>query len=138
MKRDLDLVRRILLYIENGHDPRKVSIKFPRDDIPDDLKVDRSATEVLRHIEILSEAGLTGTPSTSSDAKTLKGGDKHTNCENAQLIDDAVQEDQVRLNADVPKSLRKQVQIQAAKEERPMHDVVIDAVTEYLRKHSSA
>lgn len=53
-----------------------------------------------------------------------------------ELVEDATQEDQVRLNADVPKSLRKEVQIQAAKEERNIREVVIDAVKEYLERSS--
>ncbi len=64
-------------------------------------------------------------------------GDKPTNRDDKdELVEDAAQEDQVRLNADVPKSLRKQVQIQAAKEERNIRDVLIDAVEEYLSEHS--
>ena len=53
-----------------------------------------------------------------------------------ELREDAAQEDQVRLNADVPKSLRKRVQIQAAKEERNIREVIISAVEEYLSEHS--
>jgi hypothetical protein len=64
-------------------------------------------------------------------------GDKPTNRDDKdELVEDAAQEDQVRLNADVPKSLRKRVQIQAAKEERNIRDVVIDAVEAYLSEHS--
>ncbi|MCS3827657.1 hypothetical protein GGP85_003127 [Salinibacter ruber] len=64
-------------------------------------------------------------------------GDKPTDRNDKdELVEEAAQEDQVRLNADVPKSLRKRVQIQAAKEERNIRDVVIDAVEEYLSKHS--
>lgn len=64
-------------------------------------------------------------------------GDKPTDRDDKdELVEDAAQEDQVRLNADVPKSLRKRVQIQAAKEERNMRDVVIDAMEEYLSEHS--
>lgn len=64
-------------------------------------------------------------------------GDKPTNRDDKdELVEDAAQEDQVRLNADVPKSLRKRVQIQAAKEERNIRDVIIDAMEEYLSKHS--
>ena len=65
-------------------------------------------------------------------------GDKPTDREGTdELIDDAGQEDQVRLNADVPKSLRKRIRIQSAKEERSIREVVIDAVEEYLSKHSN-
>ncbi len=64
-------------------------------------------------------------------------GDKPTDRDDKdELVEDAAQEDQVRLNADVPKSLRKRVQIQAAKEERNIRDVVIDAMEEYLSEHS--
>ena len=64
-------------------------------------------------------------------------GDKPTDRDDKdELVKDAAQEDQVRLNADVPKSLRKRVQIQAAKEERNIREVVIDAMEEYLSKHS--
>lgn len=64
-------------------------------------------------------------------------GDKPTDREGTdELLDDAGQEDQVRLNADVPKSLRKRVRIQSAKEERSIREVVIDAVEEYLSRHS--
>ena len=64
-------------------------------------------------------------------------GDKPTDREDTEdLLQDAGQEDQVRLNADVPKSLRKRVQIQAAREERTIRDVLIDAVEEYLSTHS--
>ncbi|MCS3679342.1 hypothetical protein GGP72_003292 [Salinibacter ruber] len=64
-------------------------------------------------------------------------GDKPTNRDDKdELVEDAAQEDQVRLNADVPKSLRKRIQIQAAKEERNIRDVVIDAMEGYLSEHS--
>jgi hypothetical protein len=64
-------------------------------------------------------------------------GDKPTDRDDKdELVKDAAQEDQVRLNADVPKSLRKRVQIQAAKEERNIREVVIDAMEEYLSEHS--
>ncbi|MCS4198360.1 hypothetical protein GGP46_003231 [Salinibacter ruber] len=64
-------------------------------------------------------------------------GDKPTDREDVdELREDAAQEDQVRLNADVPKSLRKRVQIQAAKEERNIREVIISAVEEYLSEHS--
>lgn len=64
-------------------------------------------------------------------------GDKPTDRDTDELKADAGQEDQVRLNADVPKSLRTKVQIQAAKEERPLRYVVMDAVREYLERHSN-
>jgi len=65
-------------------------------------------------------------------------GDKPTEREGTDdLLEDAGQEDQVRLNADVPKSLRKRVQIQAAKEERSIRELIIDAMEEYLSNHSS-
>jgi hypothetical protein len=63
-------------------------------------------------------------------------GDKPTERETDRLVEDAAQEDQVRLNADVPKSLRTEVQIQAAREDRSIRELVIDAVREYLSKHS--
>jgi hypothetical protein len=63
-------------------------------------------------------------------------GDKPTDRDTDDLREDAAQEDQVRLNADVPRSLRKKVQIQAAKEERNIREVIIDAVEEYLERHS--
>lgn len=64
-------------------------------------------------------------------------GDKPTDRQDTEeLVEDAAQENQVRLNADVPRSLRKQVQIQAAKEERNIREVVIDAIEEYLSRHS--
>jgi len=64
-------------------------------------------------------------------------GDKPTDRDDKdELVKDAAQEDQVRLNADVPKSLRKRVQIQAAKEERNIREVVIDAMEAYLSDHS--
>ena len=64
-------------------------------------------------------------------------GEKPTNRDDKdELVEDAAQEDQVRLNADVPKSLRKRIQIQAAKEERNSRDVVIDAMEGYLSEHS--
>ena len=49
---------------------------------------------------------------------------------------ETAQEEQVRLNADVPKSLRKEVQMQAVREERDIREVLIDAVREYLSEHS--
>jgi len=65
-------------------------------------------------------------------------GDKPTERQNTEeLVEDAAQEDQVRLNADVPKSLRTRVQIQAAREDRSIRELVIDAMTEYLSNHSS-
>lgn len=65
-------------------------------------------------------------------------GDKPTERQNTEeLVEDAAQEDQVRLNADVPKSLRTRVQIQAAREDRSIRELVIDAVNEYLSNHSS-
>ena len=64
-------------------------------------------------------------------------GDKPTDREGTdELLEDAGQEDQVRLNADVPKSLRKRVQIQSAREERSIREIVIDAVEEYLSRYS--
>jgi hypothetical protein len=60
-------------------------------------------------------------------------GDKPTERDDRdELVEEAAQEDQVRLNADVPKSLRKRVQIQAAKEERPIRELLIEAVEQYL------
>jgi len=64
-------------------------------------------------------------------------GDKPTDRDGTgELLEDAAQEEQVRLNADVPKSLRKEVQMQAVKEERDIREVLIDAVREYLSEHS--
>lgn len=64
-------------------------------------------------------------------------GDKPTEREGAdELREDAAQEDQVRLNADVPKSLRKRVQKQAVEEERTNREIIIDALEEYLSEHS--
>jgi len=64
-------------------------------------------------------------------------GDKPTDRDGTgELLKDAAQEEQVRLNADVPKSLRKEVQMQAVKEERDIREVLIDAVREYLSNHS--
>jgi hypothetical protein len=64
-------------------------------------------------------------------------GDKPTDRDATdELLEDAAQEEQVRLNADVPKSLRKEVQMQAVKEERDIREVLIDAVREYLSEHS--
>ena len=64
-------------------------------------------------------------------------GDKPTDRDGkGELLEDAAQEEQVRLNADVPKSLRKEVQMQAVKEERDIREVLIDAVREYLSEHS--
>lgn len=65
-------------------------------------------------------------------------GDKPTDRQDTdELVQDAGQEDQVRLNADVPKSLRKRIQVQSAKEERPIRELVIDAMNEYLENHSN-
>jgi len=63
-------------------------------------------------------------------------GDKPTDRDTDELREDAAQEDQVRLNADVPRSLRKKVQMQSVKEERSIREVVIDAMEEYLDRHS--
>lgn len=63
-------------------------------------------------------------------------GDKPTDRDTDELREDAAQEDQVRLNADVPRSLRKRVQMQSVKEERNIREVVIDAMEEYLERHS--
>jgi hypothetical protein len=64
-------------------------------------------------------------------------GDKPTEREDTdELVEDAAQEDQVRLNADVPRSLRKRVQKQSVEEERTIREVVIDAMEEYLERHS--
>jgi len=63
-------------------------------------------------------------------------GDKPTDRDTNELREDAAQEDQVRLNADVPRSLRKKVQMQSVKEERSIREVVIDAMEEYLDRHS--
>lgn len=63
-------------------------------------------------------------------------GDKPTQRDNTdEMIEDAAQEDQVRLNADVPESLRTRIQIQAAKEKRTIRTILIDAVNEYLNRH---
>jgi predicted HicB family RNase H-like nuclease len=60
-------------------------------------------------------------------------GDKPTNRDDkADLVENAAQEDEVRINADVPKSLRKRVQIAAAMQERSMKEVIIEALDEYL------
>lgn len=64
-------------------------------------------------------------------------GDKPTERDDTdELVEDAAQEDQVRLNADVPRSLRKRVQRQSVEEERTIREVVIDAVEEYLENNS--
>lgn len=64
-------------------------------------------------------------------------GDKPTERDDTdELVEDAAQEDQVRLNADVPRSLRKRVQKQSVEEERTIREVVIDAVEEYLENNS--
>lgn len=64
-------------------------------------------------------------------------GDKPTERDDTDdLVEDAAQEDQVRLNADVPKSLRKRVQKRSVEEERTIREVVIDAVEQYLADHS--
>jgi hypothetical protein len=63
-------------------------------------------------------------------------GDKPTDRDTDELREDAAQEDQVRLNADVPRSLRKRVQMQSVTEERNIREVVIDAMEEYLERHS--
>jgi hypothetical protein len=63
-------------------------------------------------------------------------GDKPTDRDTDKLREDAAQEDQVRLNADVPRSLRKRVQMQSVTEERNIREVVIDAMEEYLERHS--
>ena len=64
-------------------------------------------------------------------------GDKPTERDDTDdLVEDAAQEDQVRLNADVPKSLRKRVQKRSVEEERTIREVVIDAVERYLEDHS--
>jgi hypothetical protein len=65
-------------------------------------------------------------------------GDKPTEREGTEeLIDDAAQEDQVRLNADVPKSLRKKVQMLSVEQECSMREVIIDALEEYLSERVS-
>jgi hypothetical protein len=40
-------------------------------------------------------------------------------------------EDLVRVNADVPQSLRRWLQVQAAREDRAMRKIVIDALESY-------
>jgi hypothetical protein len=59
MKRDLDLLRRVLLHIERGEfDPSEGALQFARADLPESLSDEHTPAEVLRHIELLWEAGL--------------------------------------------------------------------------------
>lgn len=58
MKRDLDLVRDILLHIEAEFDPEEGVLQLSRDHMPENLTEEHSAAVVLRHVELLWDAGL--------------------------------------------------------------------------------
>jgi hypothetical protein len=58
MKRDVDLLRRVLLHIEREFDPSEGALQFARADLPESLSDEHTPAEVLRHIELLWEAGL--------------------------------------------------------------------------------
>jgi len=44
-------------------------------------------------------------------------------------------EDTVRINAEVPKSVRKWLQVRAAKEERSMREIILDSLKLYRDQH---
>lgn len=58
MKRDVDLVRDLLLYIEDKFDPSEGPLQFDRKHLPENLTDTHNPAEVLRHVELLWEAGL--------------------------------------------------------------------------------
>ena len=52
-------------------------------------------------------------------------------------IDEVTREDVVRININVPESLRLRCKIAAVHEKRPMTDIIIDAMSLYLDTHKS-
>jgi hypothetical protein len=67
--------------------------------------------------------GSTGRPSRSTDESS--GASERAEDLKKQM------EDLVRVNADVPQSLRRWLQVQAAREDRAMRKIVIDALESY-------
>jgi predicted HicB family RNase H-like nuclease len=55
-----------------------------------------------------------------------------------RVLDEVIREETTRLNAVVPISLHKAVKVQAAKEERSITDLLIEALNDYLSKNSKA
>jgi hypothetical protein len=52
-------------------------------------------------------------------------------------VDEVTREDIVRININVPESLRQRWKIAAVQEKRPMTDIIIDAMSLYLDTHMS-
>ena len=52
-------------------------------------------------------------------------------------VDEVTREDVVRININVPESLRQRWKIAAVRAKRPMTDIIIDAMSLYLDTHVS-
>ena len=52
-------------------------------------------------------------------------------------VDEVTKEDVVRINLNVPESLRQRWKIAAVHEKRPMTDIIVDAMSLYLDTHVS-
>ena len=52
-------------------------------------------------------------------------------------VDDVTKEDVVRINLNIPESLRQRWKIAAVHEKRPMTDIIVDAMSLYLDTHVS-
>ncbi|NJL54783.1 hypothetical protein HC928_05995 [bacterium] len=57
--------------------------------------------------------------------------------EKTQAIEEATREDTKRLNAEIPTRLHSKVKIQAAREQRTVTQIVIEALNDYLSKNSN-
>jgi hypothetical protein len=58
MKRDIDLIRTLLFHVEEKFDPANGVLTLERHDPPKELCENCSPEELLRHAELLWEAGL--------------------------------------------------------------------------------
>jgi len=54
-----------------------------------------------------------------------------------EVIEAATKEDTTRLNAEIPISLHRQVKIMAARKGNSITELTIEALREYLSKHSN-
>lgn len=53
MKRDIDLVRELLFYVEKEFDPSEGPLRFSLQDMPEELTNEHAPATVLRHIELV-------------------------------------------------------------------------------------
>ncbi len=55
-----------------------------------------------------------------------------------RVLDEVMREETTRLNAVVPISLHRAVKVQAAREQRSITDLLVEALNNYLSKNSKA